>query len=217
MLNSKYMDLTPPAMAAIKAGTPIAVIETGFFMQLAYPENVAALQNCEEAFWRRDCVPCCVAVVDGRIKVGLTKEDMEAVCRAKCSVSREELPAMVGSKGTAACTASAAVCVARMAGIVPVVCPGLGDSTSDMNALRNSRRLIFCNRLTRDMVNVYAMQGVTVLGSDVEPAAAADTYAVTRELEFEESTVVVCGPTLADLAEHTGGTAIALKKLNNYQ
>ena len=107
-MASKYLDTTPPVAAALKAGTPIVAIETGFFMRLPYPRNLAALQACEEAFWRRGCVPCCVAAVNGRLKAGLTKEDMETLCRAGGSCSRWELPSLVGGGGTAAAGASAA-------------------------------------------------------------------------------------------------------------
>ena len=56
-MASKYLDMCPPVLASLKAGTPIIAIETGFFMQLPYPRNLEALQECEQAFYRRDCVP----------------------------------------------------------------------------------------------------------------------------------------------------------------
>ena len=56
-MASKFLDLAAPVAAALKVGTPIVAIETGFFMRLPYPKNYTALQECEQAFWRRDCVP----------------------------------------------------------------------------------------------------------------------------------------------------------------
>ena len=43
-MASKYLDMCPPVLASLKAGTPIIAIETGFFMQLPYPRNLQALQ-----------------------------------------------------------------------------------------------------------------------------------------------------------------------------
>ena len=81
-MASKYLDMCPPVLASLKAGTPIIAIETGFFMQLPYPRNLEALQECEQAFYRRDCVPCCVGIVNGRLKAGLSKQDMDTLCRS---------------------------------------------------------------------------------------------------------------------------------------
>ena len=87
-MASKYLDMCPPVLASLKAGTPIIAIETGFFMQLPYPRNLQALQECEQAFYRRDCVPCCVGIVNGRLKAGLSKQDMDTLCRSGGSCAR---------------------------------------------------------------------------------------------------------------------------------
>lgn len=213
-MASKYLDTTPPVAAALKAGTPIVAIETGFFMRLPYPRNLAALQACEEAFWRRDCVPCCVAAVNGRLKAGLTKEDMETLCRAGGSCSRWELPSLVGGDGTAAAGASAALAIAKMAGIVPVMAPGLTDSLADLDALAASARMVFCGKVTPDRALLYSSRGVPVLRQ--EPGQLTDAYLVLRDLELSESAVIPCGETLGDLAEAASAVAIDLKKRSNF-
>ena len=105
-MASRYLDLSPTVAAALKAGTPIVVIETGFFLRLPYPDNLSALQECEQAFWSRQCVPCCVAVVNGRLKAGLTRDDMETLCQSSRSCVRFELPGLVGGGETAGAGAS---------------------------------------------------------------------------------------------------------------
>ena len=99
-MASKYLDMCPPVLASLKAGTPIIAIETGFFMQLPYPRNLEALQECEQAFYRRDCVPCCVGIVNGRLKAGLSKQDMDTLCRSGGSCTRSQIPALVGGGST---------------------------------------------------------------------------------------------------------------------
>ena len=94
-MASKYLDMCPPVLASLKAGTPIIAIETGFFMQLPYPRNLQALQECEQAFYRRDCVPCCVGIVNGRLKAGLSKQDMDTLCRSGGSCTRSQIPALL--------------------------------------------------------------------------------------------------------------------------
>lgn len=214
-MSSRYLDMTPPVAAAIKAGTPVTAIETGFFMQLPYPRNLKALTDCEQAFWRRGCVPCCVAVVNGRLKAGLTPEDMEQLCRNGRACSRPDLPGLVLSGGTAGARASAALAIATLAGIVPVMAPGISDSVADLDAVGATQRLIFTLDLAQDIRLLYTSRGVPILPPD-DRDALADAFLVERELEFTAGMLVPCGNTLGDLAEAASGTAIALKKKTSF-
>ena len=213
-MASKYLEMSPPVAVALKAGTPVVAIETGFFMQLPYPKNLKALQDCEEAFWRRDCVPCCVAVVNGRLKAGLTKDDMETLCQNGGTCSRWELASLVGSGGTAAANASAAMAIARLAGIVPVMAPGLSDSLADLDALGTAARLVFCGKVSPDKTLLYSSRGVPVLRQETSQVSSA--YLVQRDLELSESAVVPCGETLGDLADRSSAVAIDLKKKTSF-
>lgn len=213
-MSSKFLEMTPPVAAALRAGTPIVAIETGFFMRLSYPRNLEALRECEQAFWRRDCVPCCIATVDGKLKAGLTLDDMEAICRLQAVCSRSELPGLVGNRGTAAAGPSATMAIARMAGIVPVMVPGLTDSLSDLDALASSRCLIFCGKITEEKRMLFQSRGVPVLETD--PSELADAFLVQRDLELPECTVAPCGFTLGDIAEKASASAMAIKKKTSY-
>lgn len=215
-MASKFLDFAPPVAAALKVGTPIVAIETGFFMRLPYPKNFAALQECEQAFWRRDCVPCCIGVVDGRLKAGLSKEDMDALCHAGGNAARGELPNLAADKRTSGTGASATMAIAKMAGIVPVMAPGLTDSLADMDALGASARLVFCGKVAPDRAMLYAARSVAVLRQD-ETDAITDAYLLQRELELTECAVVPCGETLGDLAEKSSAAALDLKKKTDFR
>ena len=212
----KFLDLAAPVAAALKVGTPIVAIETGFFMRLPYPKNYTALQECEQAFWRRDCVPCCVGVVDGRLKAGLTKEDLDKMCRAGGNAARGELPNLAADKGTSGTGASATMAIAKMAGIVPVMAPGLSDSLADMDALSASARMVFCGKVAPDRALLYAARSVAVLRQD-EVDALTDAYLLQRDLELTESSVIPCGETLGDLAEKASAAALDLKKKTDFR
>ncbi|MBR6209355.1 MAG: pseudouridine-5'-phosphate glycosidase [Oscillospiraceae bacterium] len=213
-MASRYLDTSPTVAAALKAGTPIVVIETGFFMKLPYPKNKEALLDCEQAFWQRQCVPCCVAVVEGRLKAGLTKDDMDKLCQTGKSCARWELPGLVGSGETAGAGASAAMAIARMADIVPVMAPGLSDTLADLDALGSSRRLVFCGRVSPEKALLFNSRGVPVLRQ--EGTAVADAYQALRDLELSESAVVPCGDTLGDMADASSAAALELKKRSNF-
>ena len=215
-MASRFLDFAPPVAAALKVGTPIVAIETGFFMRLPYPKNLAALTECEQAFWRRDCVPCCIGVVDGRLKAGLTKEDMDALCRVGGNASRGDLPNLAADKRTSGTGASATLAIAKMAGIVPVMAPGLTDSLSDMDALSASERMVFCGKVAPDRALLYAARSVAVLRQD-EVDAMTDAYLLQRELELTECSVVPCGDTLGDLAQKASACALDLKKKTDFR
>ena len=214
-MASKFMDFSPSAATALKMGTPIVAIETGFFMRLPYPRNLDALKECEQAFWRRDCVPCLMGVVDGRLKAGLNKDDLDRLCQAGGSCARSDLPGLAADKGTSAVGAGAAMAMARMAGIVPVMAPGLSDTLSDLDPLCSSARLVFCGRVDPDQALLYASRSVAVIRSD-EPGRIAEAYLLQRDLEMTECTVVPGGSTLGELAQIVSRTALELKKKTDF-
>ena len=185
-MASKYLDMCPPVLASLKAGTPIIAIETGFFMQLPYPRNLEALQECEQAFYRRDCVPCCVGC------------------------TRSQIPALVGGGSTSGTGPSATLAIARMAGIIPVMAPGLRDSLADLDALSGSSRLVFCGKVSPDKALLFSSRGVPVLRLPAEELA--DAYLVQRDVEVNECTVIPCGDTLGDIAEKASAVAMDIKR-----
>ena len=98
-MASRFLDISAPVARALNTNALIVAIETGFFMRLPYPKNRDALAECEQAFARRACVPCCIGVVDGRLKAGLTREDMDRLCQAGGSCARGDLPALAADHG----------------------------------------------------------------------------------------------------------------------
>lgn len=214
-MASKFLDFSPPVATALKLGTPIVAIETGFFMRLPYPKNKEALTECEQAFWRRDCVPCCIGVVEGRLKAGLTKEDLDKLCQAGGSCTRGDLPILAADRATAAAGAGATLAIAKMAGIVPVMAPGLTDSLADLESLSASARLVFCGKVPPDRALLYASRSVAVLRQEDE-GAISDAYILQRDLELTECSVVPCGEKLGELAQKSSATALELKKKTDF-
>ena len=214
-MAGKFMDFSPAAATALKMGTPIVAIETGFFMRLPYPKNLNAINECEQAFWRRDCVPCFMGVVDGRLKAGLNKDDLDRLCQAGGSCTRSELVGLAADRGTSGAGAGAVMAMARMAGIVPVLAPGLSDSLADLDPLCSTARLVFCSQVDPDRALLYASRSVSVIRSD-EPGRIAEAYLLQRELEMTECTVVPCGDTLGELAQTASRTTLELKKKTDF-
>ena len=213
-MASRFLDISAPVARALNTNALIVAIETGFFMRLPYPKNRDALAECEQAFSRRSCVPCCIGVVDGRLKAGLNKEDMERLCQAGGSCTRGDLPSLAADHGTSGAGAGATMAIARMAGIEPVMAPGLSDSLADLDALGTAARLVFCGKVSSDKTLLYSSRGVPVLRQ--ETSQVSNAYLVQRDLELSESAVVPCGETLGDLADRSSAVAIDLKKKTSF-
>jgi len=207
---SKYMETTPHVANALRTGVPVVAVAPGIFMRLPYPKNFQALQECERVIWSLNCVPCTVAVVKGVLKVGLTKEDMEQVCESGRACSRVDLPGLVAGGGTAAVRPSAAIAMAKLAGIECVVAPGLSDAPGDVDALSVYQRMVFCEDLTQDVKLLYAARSIPVL--DQLSDTLSDAYLVQQELGMNECTVICCDKSIRSMAERACEAAITYKK-----
>ena len=207
---SKYIEMTPHVSNSLRTGTPVVAIATGFFMRLPYPKNFQALQECERVIWSLNCVPCSIGVVDGMLKVGLNKEDLDYLCQNGTAANRVDLPGLIAKRGTAAVRSSAAMAIAKLAGIECVVAPGLSDAPGDIDALSVSQRMVFCEDLTQDIQLLYAARSIPVLHQVGE--TLVDAYFVQQELGMSECTVVCCERSIRSMAERACEAAIAYRK-----
>ena len=211
---NKFLDTTPPVAAALKAGTPVAVLETGYFCSMAYPQNLQALRLAQQALWAKNCVPCCVAVINGRLKAGLTPQEEDALMRHRVVCSRGELPGLAARGLSAAADPSAALAIAALADIVPVVIPGLKDELHDIDALAIYGRMAFSTTLSRDTLALLHSRSIPVMNESAD--VLADTWQIQRELEAPESTVCAAGDAMTTICTIAAETALELKKRTEF-
>lgn len=211
---NKFLDTTPPVAAALKAGTPVAVLETGYFCSMAYPQNLQALRLAQQALWAKNCVPCCVAVINGRLKAGLTPQEEDALMRHRVVCSRGELPALAARGLSAAADPGAALAIAALADIVPVVIPGLGNELGDIEALAIYGRMAFSTNLGSDTLALLRSRSVPVMQEGA--AVLADTWQIQRELEAPESTLCPAGDAMTTICSIAAETALELKKRTEF-
>ena len=211
---NKFLDTTPPVAAALKAGTPVAVLETGYFCSMPYPENLQILRMAQQALWAKSCVPCCVAVINGRLKAGLTPQEEDALMRHRVVCSRGELPGLAARGLSAAADVSAALAIAALAEIIPVVIPGLKDELGDIDALAIYGRMAFCSNLGSDTLALLRSRSIPVMQD--APGVLADTWQIQRELEAPESTLCPAGDALTTICTTAAETALELKKRTEF-
>lgn len=122
------LDVSPEVGAALAAGEPVVALESTIISHgLPRPDNLHAAREFEQRLRTVGVVPATVAVLDGRLKAGLTDSELQRVAAediAKLSV--RDLPIVLARGGSGATTVAATSYVADLAGIRVFATGGLG-------------------------------------------------------------------------------------------
>lgn len=138
--------------AALAAGKPVVAFESTIISHgMPYPRNVETALAAEEIARVAGVTPATVAVLDGRIAVGLDRGEVERLATEKglLKISRRDLSTAVGLGKSGATTVSATMIAARMAGIAVFATGGIGgvhrgaagtfDISADLSELATTR------------------------------------------------------------------------------
>ncbi|PZN06192.1 MAG: pseudouridine-5-phosphate glycosidase, partial [Bacillota bacterium] len=124
-----YLELDEEVRAAQVAGRPVVALESTIIAHgFPYPENLDMALAVEEEIRRAGAVPATVAVLDGRLKVGLSRAELERIARSSDlpKASIRDLPVLCGLGRSAATTVASTAQVAAWAGIDVFVTGGVG-------------------------------------------------------------------------------------------
>jgi len=141
--------------AASRAGRPVVTLETSIVSQgLPAPYNLEAARGCEAAIREAGAIPATVAVLDGRLKVGLTAAELVRMATAQdtVKVSVRDLGWAIATGRAGATTVAATVRASRLAGIRFMATGGIGgvhlghpeDVSADLHELSMSAVAVFC-------------------------------------------------------------------------
>lgn len=123
------LDLTPEIADALARGRAIVALESTIVAHgLPRPENLAAGQALEAEVRRAGAVPATIAILEGRICVGLSPRQLEtlALSAGIAKASRRDLAALIAKRANGATTVAATMAVAAMAGIAVFATGGIG-------------------------------------------------------------------------------------------
>ncbi|PJW14743.1 pseudouridine-5-phosphate glycosidase [Geobacillus sp. Manikaran-105] len=178
-------------VAAAKAEQkPIVALESTIISHgMPYPENVQTAKDVERIIRDRGAVPATIAIIDGKIKIGLTDDELELLGTSRDveKVSRRDLPYVVAMKKHGATTVAGTMICAQMAGIRVFATGGIGgvhrgaeqtmDISADLQELSRTNVAVVCAGaksildlgLTLEYLETH---GVPVIGyqTDVLPA-----------------------------------------------
>jgi len=130
MKSPSQLDLLPELAEALQNGRPVVALESTIIAHgMPYPQNVETALAVERAVRQAGALPATIAVLHGRLKVGLTRDELEMLATGgqtitKCS--RRDLPFVLARKGHGATTVAATMIIAHMAGIPLFATGGIG-------------------------------------------------------------------------------------------
>ena len=107
MMIESYLEILPEVAEAIKNKKPVVALESTIISHgMPYPHNVETARRVESSIRENGAVPATICIMEGRLKVGLTEEELEFLGTAKdvAKVSRRDLPFMVAKKLNGATT-----------------------------------------------------------------------------------------------------------------
>ena len=178
------------------------------------PQNLRVWTDAEQAIWQENCVPCTAALLEGRLKAGLTKADAERLFKDRTVCSRAQLPVYAAQGFSAALLPSAALSAAKLAGIVPVVSPGFRGEDEDIDALALYDRLLFCAPPGPETEALLAARNIPLVP---DSGAAADAWLIQRELGSPEGMACAGGSAMVTMCAAACEAALALKVKTDFQ
>ena len=155
---NRYLDVAPEVQEAIKAGKPVVALESTIISHgMPYPQNVETALNVEKIIRENGAVPATIAIIGGRLKAGLTKEEIEYFGkkgRAIHKASRRDLAVLCAQGEDGATTVTTTMIIAHMAGIRFFATGGIGgvhrgaettmDISADLEELARTPVMVVC-------------------------------------------------------------------------
>ena len=188
---NKYLDVNPEVAQAIAEGKPVVALESTIISHgMPYPQNVETALNVERIVRENGAVPATIAIIGGRLKAGLTAEEIEYFGkkgRAIHKASRRDLAVLCAKGEDGATTVTTTMMIAHMAGIRFFATGGIGgvhrggettmDISADLEELARTPVMVVCagakSILDLGLTLEYLeTKGVPVLGYQTEELPA---------------------------------------------
>jgi len=182
MLMLKHLDLSPEVQTALAAGRPVVALESTIISHgMPFPQNIETARRVEDIVRSHGAIPATCAVIKGRLKAGLTHDEMLHLGQARSVIkaSRRDLPYLVAHGLDGATTVASTMIIAALAGIEVFVTGGIGgvhrgametfDISADLTELAQTNVVVVCAGCKSILdigltLEYLETQGVPVLG-----------------------------------------------------
>ena len=155
---NRYLDLSPEVKEALENNRPVVALESTIISHgMPYPKNVQTAIAVENKIRENGAVPATIAIIKGRLKVGLTPDELEYFGKKGLAItktSRRDIPMIVSKGEDGATTVAATMIIAAMAGIQVFATGGIGgvhrgaettmDISADLDEFTKTPVLVVC-------------------------------------------------------------------------
>lgn len=155
-LNS-YLDIHPEVKNALNSKQPIVALESTIISHgMPYPKNIETALMVEDTVRANNAIPATIAIIKGRLKVGLTKKEIEflATNDEVRKISRRDLAITVSQKLSGSTTVASTMIIAHLAKIAVFATGGIGgvhrgaektlDISADLEELSRTNVCVVC-------------------------------------------------------------------------
>lgn len=154
----KYLDINPEVKRALEEGKAVVALESTIISHgMPYPKNVETALNVERIVRDNGAIPATIAIIKGKLKVGLTSEEIEYIGKGSTEVvktSRRDIPFVLAKGLDGATTVASTMIIASLAGIKIFATGGIGgvhrgaqetfDISADLQELAHTDVAVIC-------------------------------------------------------------------------
>ncbi len=229
MMMTPPLTFSPEVAAARAAGKAIVALKSTIITHgMPYPQNLETARAVEDAVRAAGAVPATIAVMAGRIHIGLTEAELETLAQAKdvMKLSRADLAACLALARTGATTVAATMICAALAGIAVFATGGIGgvhrgaetsfDISADLLELGQTPVTVVCAgaKAILDLpktLEVLESNGVPVIafGQDDFPAFWSRSSGLPAPLRMDTAASIAAAHLLRAKLGLAGGQLIA--------
>ncbi|WP_036729062.1 pseudouridine-5'-phosphate glycosidase [Peptoniphilus mikwangii] len=228
-MMKKYMVISPEVQDAMDNGYPIVALESTIISHgMPYPQNLETALACERIVRENGAIPATTAIINGKIRVGLSEEELKFMATSKDIIkcSRRDYPYIIANKLNGATTVATSIITASLAGIKLLVTGGIGgvhrgaeetfDISRDLQELAGTDIVVVCAGaksildigLTLEYLETF---GVPVLGYKTDDMPAFYTRKSGYKLDYKMDSVAEIANTASTKWELglSGGVLVA--------
>ncbi len=187
----RYLEINPEVKKALEEARPVVALESTIISHgMPYPRNVETALKVENIIRENGAIPATIAILNGKLKVGLTEDEVEYLGKAAEKVvktSRRDIPFIIAKKADGATTVASTMIIAALAGIKVFATGGVGgvhrgaetsfDISADLQELAHTNVAVVCAGaksildigLTLEYLETF---GVPVIGFDTDEMPA---------------------------------------------
>ena len=203
-MNTKYLEISEEVKNALANNLPLVALESTIISHgMPYPQNKETALNVEDIVRNNGAIPATIAILNGKIKVGLSLDEIDYLARSGKKIvkaSRRDIPYLISKKIDGATTVASTMIGANLAGIKVFATGGIGgvhrgasesfDISADLQELANTDVAVVCAGikaildlgLTLEYLETF---GIPVLGYQTDELPAFYTQKSGFKVNFK--------------------------------